>query len=474
MKKYLKYGYIIVSILLVVPSIIYLIRNGTISGFNLYFNFFLNDNTNEIITTTCYLILLIVLSILYIIMIKNKNVFESIGSFIKYVIVINIVFTFMIPWTSSDIFYYMGVGELDSQYKQNPYYITIEQYCSENYNNINDKIMDQAKENVWANTLVVYGPISQIIFKMFTQMSNKNIDLCLLIFKLVNSIIHILNCYLIYILSKKKIFSIIYGLNPLILIEFMGNAHNDIILVLFILLAIYFILKKNNLKLSIFFLALSTGMKYFPILLLPFLIIYYYRQNRKITNRIFLCIQYGMIFLVLIILEYSFYFRNFSILLGVITQASRYSKSIYSVILLKKAEYMLLLRIIFICIFLVYYTKVFIEMLIEDKIKWRNIIKKYNNILLLALLILTTFQQWYLIWFFPTIIWEKNKKINNLVAITIITEIANIVYMYKSEWYVYDGIFVMTVICLFILNIFTQKILRNFRKEQRNEKKQKV
>lgn len=52
MKKYLKYEYIIVSILLVVPSIIYLIRNGTISEFNLYFNFFLNDNTNEIITTT--------------------------------------------------------------------------------------------------------------------------------------------------------------------------------------------------------------------------------------------------------------------------------------------------------------------------------------------------------------------------------------------------------------------------------------
>ena len=46
--------------------------------------------------------------------------------------------------------------------------------------------------------------------------------------------------------------------------------------------------------------------------------------------------------------------------------------------------------------------------------------------------------------------------------------------MYKSEWYIYDGIFVMTIICLFILNIFTQKILQNFRKEQKDEKKQKV
>ena len=33
---------------------------------------------------------------------------------------------------------------------------------------------------------------------------------------------------------------------------------------------------------------------------------------------------------------------------------------------------------------------------------------------------------------------------------------------------------ILSIICLFILNIFTQKILQNFRKEQKDEKKQKV
>mgnify|MGYP004604147373 FL=1 len=474
MKKYLKYGYIIVSILLVIPSIIYLIRNGTIIGFNLYFNFFLNDKTNKIISTTCYFLLMIVLAVLYIIMIKSKNIFENISDVIKYIIVINMVFILMTPWTSSDIFYYMGVGELDGEYKQNPYYVTIEQYYSENINDINDEIMKQAKENVWANTTVVYGPVSQVIFKIFTQISNKKIDICLLVFKLVNSVIHILNCYLIYVLSKKKIFSLIYGLNPLILIEFIGNAHNDIILVLFVLLAIYFILKKNNLKLSIFFLALATGMKYFSILLLPFLIMYYYRKNKKIKNRILLCIRYGIIFLFLIILEYAFYFKDFSILLGIITQTSKYSKSIYSAILLKNEELMILLRTIVMCLFLVYYIKTFIEMLIEDKIKWRNIIKEYNNILFLALLMLTTFQQWYLIWLFPTLIWEKRKKINNLVAITIITELANTIYMYKSECYIYDGIFIGIIIIFMFFKIVFDKIIINYKKGLTNETKQKV
>jgi len=100
--------------------------------------------------------------------------------------------------------------------------------------------------------------------------------------------------------------------------------------------------------------------------------------------------------------------------------------------------------------------------------------KCYKKILVFSMLLLTTFQQWYLIWLFTIIMWQNNKKINRLLSITIITELANAIYMYKSEWYIYDGIFVMTIICLFILNIFTQKILQNFRKEQKDEKKQKV
>ena len=176
----------------------------------------------------------------------------------------------------------------------------------------------------------------------------------------------------------------------------------------------------------------------------------------------------------LIILEYAFYFKDFSILLGIITQTSKYSKSIYSAILLKNEELMILSRTIVMCLFLVYYIKTFIEMLIEDKIKWRNIIKEYNNILFLALLMLTTFQQWYLIWLFPTLIWEKRKKINNLVAITIITELANTIYMYKSECYIYDGIFIGIIIIFMFFKIVFDKIIINYKKGLTNETKQKV
>ena len=58
--------------------------------------------------------------------------FDNIKEVLKYVIVISIIFAFMLPWTSSDIFYYMGVGELDAIYKQNPYYTTMKEYYEQN------------------------------------------------------------------------------------------------------------------------------------------------------------------------------------------------------------------------------------------------------------------------------------------------------------------------------------------------------
>ena len=97
----------------------------------------------------------------------------------------------------------------------------------------------------------MYGPIAQLIFKICAALSFKNINVCWLIFKLINLLVHITNCYLIYKLTGKLKFSIIYGLNPFVLLEFLGMLHNDIIVVLFVLLTLYFLTKKKNIYFSL-------------------------------------------------------------------------------------------------------------------------------------------------------------------------------------------------------------------------------
>lgn len=281
--KQIKIIFAIVCIFLTIPSIIYIFYNKTILGFNTYYNFFLTEEISKVVSTIIYIILFSIISILYLNIIRKKDIFKNIKDILKYVFAISIIFIFMLPWTSSDIFYYMGVGELDAIYKQNPYYVTMQEYYEKNSQIIeNDNILKQGVSNTWADTTAVYGTIAQIIFKICALISFKNIDICFFIFKLINIIVHIANCYLIYKITRKKKFSIIYGLNPFILLEFIGMVHNDVIIVFFVLLALYFLLKKKNIYLSVLFLALSTGIKYFTVLLLPIIILYTLERKRKL------------------------------------------------------------------------------------------------------------------------------------------------------------------------------------------------
>ena len=491
----IKIFFIISSILLIIPSVMYLIKEKTIFGFNTYYNFSLNpilsnfDNIlllniehsfitniyiNKFISTTLYLSIFIFVVVLYLIMIKRKNIFKNIKQQLVFTGIISAIFIAMLPWTSSDIFYYMGVGELNSVYNQNPYYITIKDYYEENEENIQDEILYQGYTNVWADTTVVYGPIAQLIFSSLTKISFKNIDFCIFLFKLLNVIIHLLNCYLIYKITKKLKFSLIYGLNPFIFIEFIGNVHNDIIIVFFVLLSLYYLIKKKKLLPSIIFLAIATGIKYFTILLLPIYILYHYRKEEKISVRFLQCIKYGIIFALIIAAEYLVYFRDLSILTAMMVQTERYCKSIYSAMF--SIEFLVdivgKIRNFVLIIFVILYIKFCIDLLTTKDIKFYKIIRKYNYLLILFLLCLSNFQQWYLIWLIPTIMWQKPNMIRNIIGVMFASEIANSIYMYKSEYYIYDIYFVEIIvgICIF-WQIFNNKdckaLIKNHIKKKR-------
>ena len=435
--KTLKIAFIAISIMLIIPSIIYLVQNGTVMEFETYYNFFINENANKIISTLIYLALFIVLFIIYIKIIKKKDTLKNIKEILIFVGIISIIYIIMLPWTSSDVFYYMGVGELDGVYNQNPYYVTMKDYYTQNEQNIQDEILQKGAESYWAGTTVVYGPIAQTIFKTLSTISLKNIDIGLLVYKLVNVIVHIANCYLIYKISNKKIFAIIYGLNPFILLEFIGMVHNDIIVVFFVLLALYFVLKKKNIFLSILFLAIATGIKYYTILLLPVVVLYHFRKE-KTGKKFVKCLQYGILFILILTIEYIFYFRDANVLIAMMAQTEKYSKSIYSALLGIDTGIMKIVKTSMITIF-VFFTIVYnLQFLISKQDKFSKMIRKSNITLILFIMILTTCQQWYLIWLFAIMMWQKPDIIRNLIGLSCIVEIANSIYMFLVESYKFD------------------------------------
>lgn len=101
--------------------------------------------------------------------------------------------------------------------------------------------------------------------------------------------------------SKKILFgTILFALNPLVLIESAVSAHNDIVMVFLGLGSLYFLLKKKWLT-SFVFLTLSVGIKYATVLLVPFIIYVLFKQIRKkevnfplLFNLLFLAMLFGV------------------------------------------------------------------------------------------------------------------------------------------------------------------------------------
>ena len=417
----LKILFVLASVMFAVPSIIYYINNKTVFQFDQWFKFLLN-NTDRFEQTIIYLIVLTILTILYIVLIKNrKKVFKNTKRMFIFIAIIAVIFVAVIPFTCSDIFYYLGIGRINSEYRQNPYYTTIKDFVDTGDNSkylVQDSVLAQGYINDWADSTVVYGPIWTLICNIVAGLSFGNIDIGLLVFKLINVIVHIFNCYLIYKITNKKIFALIYGLNPFVLIEGIACVHNDLFVVLFILLTLYFLLKRKNLIVSLVFLALATTIKYFPILLLPFIIIYYFRKEKPL-KRFVKCIQYGLIFAVFMLIPYLLYIRDIEVFAGIFTQQEKLAKSIYIIV----TEYfgsipnvVNQLKKLLLGAFVIIYVAVCIVLINKKEISFRSQMKKYEYFLVAFLfLLITNFQPWYILWLFPCMMWQKSQDINTII-----------------------------------------------------------
>lgn len=409
---------LIVAIIMAIPSVIYLIFNKTVLHFSEWFTFFLHTPHNYFDATlgaVIFGILLIALMALYFKILKNANKeFNNIKEVILYILIISIIFALMLPFTSSDIFYYMGTGWLDSNYGENPYYKTVKEVRIENPE---DEILQ--KTGVWENQVVVYGPLWVFICKLLSLISFGKVTLGLYIYKIAAVGIHILNAYIIYKITKKKKFVLLYGLNPFILFEMLTNAHNDLYLVFFMLLAIYFLLRKRNIILTIIAMALATCIKYVSVLFVPFLVLYYLRKE-KLWKKILYCFAYAILFIGIMILVYLMYTKDFNILLISIMQQSKYRESILAILLEISNNININLLAYAKTIFTLFIILIFIDglayMFFSKKINLRKTILKYNNLITTFIfLIITNLCPWYMMWFIPTIFWLKGSKLKNIL-----------------------------------------------------------
>jgi len=417
--------YVIASILLAIPSVLYLIKNKTIYYFSAVFTYTLERNTNmtgRFINTIIYLSLFFILFFCYFYLLKNhKKVFKNKKNLFVFIFIIGLLFTIIVPTTSLDVYSYIANGYIDSNYNENPYYTSVEQITNQNGP---DKMLGKVAR-CWRNEPVVYGPAWSLICKILTSFSFRNITIALYVFKLAFFIVYLFCSMLMYKITKKKFFTMLFALNPFILFEALSNVHNDIFLILFVLLAIYFIKNKKNIALSVACIAVATAIKYLSILLLPFIIIYGLK-DKDLKTRIIRTVLYAIEFILIIVAFYAIYIRDIQVLAGIFVQQNKYGRSIFLVLwyLLNGDDKALtIIKAITLGIFSISYICIVLKLFFNKKlanIKFRKIMQTYQVFLLIfTFVLITNFNAWYVMWIIPTLFLQKAKNIRITLYLTL-------------------------------------------------------
>src|SRR3989339_959552 len=173
---------------------------------------------------------------------------------LKLVILITVILVLAYPFLSHDFFNYIFDAKILTFYGDNPY-----THMPGNYPD--DKWL---RFMHWTHRSYPYGPVFLPLTLVPSFFAFGKFILNFLFFKVLNFIFYGAGIYFLNKMNKK--WSIIFATNPLVIIEGLVNAHNDLIAVVLGIIGIYLLQKKRSVV-SRILLITSAGIKYltFPI-----------------------------------------------------------------------------------------------------------------------------------------------------------------------------------------------------------------
>ena len=223
---------------------------------------------NRPLSTYIFITIIGVMFALYGLTLKlvQKNLIERKTLFI-IVVFLSVILFFAYNAFSYDLFNYIFDAKILAHYGQNPY---------------EHKALDYSGDPMlsfmhWTHRVYPYGPIWLLITVPIYFIGFGYFLVTFYLFKLLMALSFIGSALLIEKIAKKTgvnpMFAVAaFALNPLVLIESLVSAHNDIVMIVFALLALLMYLEKKYIK-SLLFIVISIAIKYATALIIPAILI---------------------------------------------------------------------------------------------------------------------------------------------------------------------------------------------------------
>lgn len=182
---------------------------------------------------------------------------------------------------SGDIYLYMFYGRIVSHYGENPILVPPDRFQG-------DPFLDQV---FWGWLPSSYGPVWLLLSGAVSSLAGDSVWANLLAYKLVALLAHLLTVVVVWILLRRtqpRLASwgaVFYGWNPLVLVEAVGNGHNDVLIGLFMALALLAAVNRRWLV-AVGILVAAVMVKLIVLLVLPVFLMAWFRSLSTVRQRL--------------------------------------------------------------------------------------------------------------------------------------------------------------------------------------------
>ncbi len=231
------------------------------------------------------------------------------GAVIAGAVAFNLALLSLYPVDSADVFDNIMRGRITQVYGGNPFYQAPIKFKSDPF----------FSYTAWVYSASAYGPWWEFIAAAATKVAGDGVIADVLAFKGVSVLAYAATAALIgWTLRRSAPERALYGVtlfawNPLVLYSTAGNAHNDAVMLLFIVLGLYW-LARGNFTLAALAETAGALIKFIPVLLVPLVIAAGLRRfSRRQDRARFIGFTLGAC-AALVVASYAIYWRGGDVL----------------------------------------------------------------------------------------------------------------------------------------------------------------
>lgn len=277
--------------------------------------------TPSLIAALAYLLLLCFLFGLYWLAfraVQQRLAAPTLGMLLLLTFLFCLPLLFTYPINATDIYRYFIQGRISVVHNANPLAVPPEAFPADPY-------VLMAGE--WINETSPYGPVWELTAALLTRFTANNLFEGLLAFKLLAMALHLACTSLIWHLqpalapAERAGRALLWGWNPGLLLIFIVDGHNDI-LMMFWLLAGWWLLQRQRPLLGIWVMALAPLTKLIGLLSLPYFFLWAWPRSGSRSDRLRFALAGGLGLIILTALAFLPFGSPFDLVQRLIREAS--------------------------------------------------------------------------------------------------------------------------------------------------------